>query len=566
VSFITDLLQHDLKISPESYPTDYLICWNQLPLTEFPDSFIGCSDATVAALLRSEAEFSKIVQRRHPEEVLQEKEGSKLYELATQMGWVRGCQILFDAGFNYVAQVSEDRRNESSDSWHSCLLLKALYSENQEMVHFWLGKRETATKGCLTDIGDLQSALVWALRRSEANMTEILLTNLVEQRSWIQETLELYGVECECAMKAKGLLDTHATCALRALDEQGFEPLPSFRPTFGNIYSVRIIYNDVFLGAKDPLPTLNFLYDAGFRDIAKVDIECRRNDSPTPLHIATIYYPEFVNRSHSLLEFFEMVNWFLSKGADLTDCWPRSRVTALHCISAKAATLFIPRIDQATSEDILGRFADLFQHALTDDCECSCSTHGCNSITSFCKHADIWVHVYVNALSYMKPGHVTVTQRPESWLERHYKQIAHQEFREIVQCVARAAKDVANRWIVTEFIRLCIFSWLEIRHTCCDLNRILKADAIGFSHQPLPRYLPDQLLRIQEEDAHLTVVLEEMVPLFDAWYDTHEGSLESFVDEILLPEMKKVLDRLKQEDEALYATRRREMGVVMVDQ
>jgi hypothetical protein len=166
----------------------------------------------------------------------------------------------------------------------------------------------------------------------------------------------------------------------------------------------------------------------------------------------------------------------------------------------------------------------------------------------------------------MKPGHVTVTQRPESWLERHYKQIAHQEFREIVQCVARAAKDVANRWIVTEFIRLCIFSWLEIRHTCCDLNRILKADAIGFSHQPLPRYLPDQLLRIQEEDAHLTVVLEEMVPLFDARYDTHEGSLESFVDEILLPEMKKVLDRLKQEDEALYATRRREMGVVMVDQ
>jgi hypothetical protein len=57
-----------------------------------------------------------------------------------------------------------------------------------------------------------------------------------------------------------------------------------------------------------------------------------------------------------------------------------------------------------------------------------------------------------------------------------------------------------------------------------------------------------------------------MVPLFDARYDTHEGSLQSFVDEILFPEMKKVLDRLKQEDEALYATRRREMGVVMVDQ
>ena len=544
---------------------DYLSSWDQLPFTEFPESFIGCSDVTVAALLRSETEFSKLVQRRHPEEVLKQEEGSELYKLVTAMGWVRGCQILFDTGFRYAAQVPEGWGNESSDSWHWCLLFKALYSRDQEMVKFWLRKREHATKGCLTDIGNLQSALVCALRMSEANIAEILLTNLVEQRSWIQETLELYGVECECAIRSKGLLDTHTTCALRALDEQGFEPLPSFQPTFGNIYSVKMIYNDIFLGVKDPLPTLNFLYDAGFRDIAKVDIECRQNDFPTPLHIATIYYSELVNRSHSLLEFFEMVNWFLSKGADLTDCWPRSRFTAMHCISAKAATL-MQRASQATSEGILDRVADLFQHALTDDCECSCSTRGCYSITSFCKHADIWLGGYVNVLTYMKPGNVTVAQRPETWLEHYHKQNAHQRFTEVVQCVARAAEGMAHRWIVTEFIRLCIFSWLDIRHTCCNLEKILRADAIDFSHQSLPRYPPEDLLRIQEEDAHLTVVLEEMVPLVDARYDTHEGSLQSFVDEILLPEMKKVLDRLKQEDEALYATRRREIGVIMVDQ
>ncbi|KAH8636507.1 short chain dehydrogenase reductase family [Alternaria alternata] len=129
-----------------------------------------------------------------------------------------------------------------------------------------------------------------------------------------------------------------------------------------------------------------------------------------------------------------------------------------------------------------------------------------------------------------------------------------------------AAEGVEHRWIVTEFIRLCIFSWLEIRHTCCDLNKILKANIIGFLQQPLPRYLPDDLQRIQEEDAHLVAVLEEMVPLFDARYDTHEGSLQSFVDEILLPETKTVLDRLKQEDETLYVNGRREMGVVMVNE
>jgi hypothetical protein len=57
-----------------------------------------------------------------------------------------------------------------------------------------------------------------------------------------------------------------------------------------------------------------------------------------------------------------------------------------------------------------------------------------------------------------------------------------------------------------------------------------------------------------------------MVPLFNARYDTHEGDLQSFVDDILLPEMETVLDRLKQEDEATYAASRREMGVVMVDE
>jgi hypothetical protein len=566
VSFITDLLQHGLKISPGSYPIDYIISWNLLPFNEFPDSFIGCSDATVAALLRSEAEFSKLIQRRHPEEVLKQDEGSELYKLATQMGWVRGCQILFDTGLKYAAQVPEGWESESSDSWHRCLLFRAFYSRNQEMVKFWLGKREHATKDCLTDIGNLQSALVWALKTSEANIAEILLTNLVEQRSWIQETLELYGIECECAIRSKGLLDTHTTCALRALDEHGFELLPSFRPTFGNIYNVKMIYNDMFLGNKDPLLTLNFLYDAGFRDIAKVDIECRRNDSPTPLHIAMMYYPNRPSRTNSVSKFFEMIDWFLSKGADLADCWPRSRVTTLHCISAKAATHLIPTTGQAMSEPILNRVADLFQHALTDDCECSCSTHGCNSITSFCKHADVWLGGVVNVLTSMKPGRVTRSQRSESRRERHRRQTAHQEFTKIVQCVARAAEGVANRWIVTEFIRLCIFSWLEIRHTCCNLKKILRADAIDFSHQPLPRYPPDDLLRIQEEDAHLTTVLEETVPLLDARYDTHEGGLQSFVDKILLPEMETVLDRLKQEDEALYANRRREMGVVMVNE
>jgi hypothetical protein len=434
------------------------------------------------------------------------------------------------------------------------------------MVQFWLEERQRATPDLLGDIGDPERAVVHALQFSGVNMAKVLLSHLAKQRSSLRETVDLSGIECQCAMKSKGLLDAHATCALRTLDEQGLGLPHSSWPTYRNIYNITTIYSKILLWDKDPLRILNLLYEAGFRDIAKADIKCCRNDPYLPIHIAIKHYSERAVGPHLLPTLFKMVDWFLSRGADLTDHWPRSRATTLHCISAKAAFYFSPSIAETTSDDTLDRVADLFQHASTDDCECSCSTHGCKSITAFCKPGSAWLYANVNTLTSMTPGNVMVSQRLEGWQKRYRKRNAQQRFTEFVQCVARAAEGVTHRWIVTEFIRLCIFSWLEIRHTCCDLNKILKADESDFPHQPVTRYPPDDLRRIQEEDTHLVVVLEEMVPLFDARYDTHKGNLQSFVDEILLPEMGTVLDRLKQEDEASYATRRWEMGVVMVNE
>jgi len=145
----------------------------------------------------------------------------------------------------------------------------------------------------------------------------------------------------------------------------------------------------------------------------------------------------------------------------------------------------------------------------------------------------------------------------------------YQTTRRTLQCVARAAKDAAHRWIVTEFIRMCLFTWLGIRHTCCYLYFDHNG---GLFHEtkisrPLPPRYPRRVLhRIQEEDAYLLSLLEDLVPSFDARYDTHEGDLLSFVDNILIPEMNNVLDRLKQEDEAAHAAGRRAMGVIMFDE
>ncbi|KAI4710988.1 hypothetical protein J4E89_004578 [Alternaria sp. Ai002NY15] len=76
----------------------------------------------------------------------------------------------------------------------------------------------------------------------------------------------------------------------------------------------------------------------------------------------------------------------------------------------------------------------------------------------------------------------------------------------------------------------------------------------------------NEIARVQEEDATLVSLLEDLVPRFDVRYDTHEGGLQSFVDKVLRPEMKVVLNRLKREDEAAHAAGRREMGVIMVEE
>ena len=436
-------------------------------------------------------------------------------------------------------------------------------------MKFWLGLRENAEADCLPYIGDLELAATDASLMSPANIVETLVKCLVEQRCRLQQITRISGVTCECVTGSTDIVDLHAACALRVLDEQGFEVPPSLRPASESIYKTHMTYQGLsspfYTGNIETVKLLELLYNAGFRDIAKGDTACCQDVFYSPMHLWITRYHGRIHR-RALSGFFEVTDWFLSKGISITYCWPRSKITTLHLVSAGAARLYSSMFEEATPKHALNRTADLFRHTLTDDCECSCSTHGCTNITSFCKDAKCCIktkepntYEHVNILPLIRPGYVAAFKDLEE------RDSTLRKFKEIVQCVAKAVGGVAHRWIVTEFIRLCVFSWLGIRHTCCDLDKIWFADESNLSCQPLPRYPPDELQRIQEEDAYLTVVLD-MVPLFNARYDTHEGDLQSFVDDILLPEMETVLDRLKQEDEATYAASRREMGVVMVDE
>jgi hypothetical protein len=379
---------------------------------------------------------------------------------------------------------------------------------------------------------------------------------------------ESYDVECLCTEKSGVVLDAHAVCALHALDLQRHDVPCSLLPSARTVYNSKGFYKEqprIYQDLSDshqrftePVHTLQLLYDAGFQDIAEHRFKCPQNICCSPLIFVITGYRRLDPSPGTCARLFEIVDWFLSKGANITECWPGSRATALHCISAKAAILTWNRPLDIIS---LNKIVAILQSKVTDDCECSCSTHGCRGITSF------WKGSYRFDVGYM--ADVTELLKKDDGIRiapSRYQRISRWELERIVRCVAAATNRAEHRWIISEFIRLCVFSLLGIRHVCCNINNIEHRGQPDLKRQPLPRYPEDKVRRVMEEDSCLKTLLEQMVPRLDARYDTCTGGLQAFVDECLLPHTKTVLDGLREDDDSMYAVGRRGLGVIMENQ
>ncbi|KAI4653234.1 uncharacterized protein J4E79_008748 [Alternaria viburni] len=136
-------------------------------------------------------------------------------------------------------------------------------------------------------------------------------------------------------------------------------------------------------------------------------------------------------------------------------------------------------------------------------------------------------------------------------------------FLDLTLWVEKAANTLELSRLIHGYIRLFVFSYLEIRHTCCDIGRIQHEGNPDYNIQPYPRYAPKELRRITNEDAHLRARLEQLVPELITRHESFGGKLQDFVIEVLIPTMRRTAKELKEEDKTLYAAGRRELGVVM---
>jgi len=515
---ITYLLEADVRFSISATGLPALA---HIQLENYPLSLPDCDEIVEAILRKCELDLQSVLKgtRLEPSYV------GHLCSISTNIGWGRGCEILFASQHN----ISSD--GEASLYAGVPLLQLAARSCDLPTLEFWLKAREIVKDKQLTQIGTPEH-LLWVFFDYDLDPIWLptVLDALVRQRQQLQALLEVHGIEGQCLGHGDRLLDAHAWCAIDRLEAARVHVPGYLRPSRRSIY-----YS---LNEVRDRQTLDKFYEAGFRDVAASDFACDGHHGETP--IAPLLHAIIRGRwFRSFGGNIQTFNWFLSKGANALECWPNTTVTAVHFLGYEASW------DKSPSPQCVAERVELLLRSDSDGCVCPCSTSGCLPVT--CCIKGLWS-----------------LRREWNWPSSHAEWLAARN--RVILWLSTTVRQGGCRELITAFIRIFIFEELELQHTCCDIERTLQATIymiLDGSISPTPRYPPAALRRIQQEDAYLVTFLEELVPAFDNAYDAFDGDLAAFVADYMDPELKQKKKELAKQDEEKYGQGRRELGVAM---
>ncbi|KAJ4288419.1 hypothetical protein N0V90_011654 [Kalmusia sp. IMI 367209] len=479
-----------------------------------------CSEQMKCVLLRDEQALVSLIKRGRT--ISDHKEHhTSIYSMATRLGWRRGCEILLE---NRVPIATNDRS--------STLLRDARVAKQLEMAIFWLDARGDLDESALKHIGDIQQELlIFSGDRHE--WREIFISTLVRQR----QELHQLALEHRIPTKTDRLLDAQMGSVIKRLERQGIQVKPSLKSNWQTVYHVPSNSWDFKI--------VEALYAAGFHDINAHDTMNDIVPSVSPL----LFYLTNSGARISLMHLADLSSCYILHGADLTEQWPNSKSMTAHYLGyAMGKEVF----SQWHARMPIENYREYFTLQCSDDCICACSTSGCLLITSFIK-------------GLLTPSEVN-SKLPQNEIERKWHSVRRSWrerldiFVEILEKVGPYKKD---RWLMTEAIRLVVFTELGMRHTCCDLARPMHDGDPDYTVAPTPRYDDEELRFIQEEDAYLRGMLEELVQKFDEEFDRWPNCIEPFLEFSMMPHMDEILNKLAADDREQFAQRRREMGVVM---
>lgn len=253
-----------------------------------------------------------------------------------------------------------------------------------------------------------------------------------------------------------------------------------------------------------------------------------------------MYYPD---------DYLDTAFWFVAKGASLGEFWPYSRTAAVHCLGwGLGLRSRGVRYGKKSKDSTLLDIATIPLNGLPDDCKCFCSSGGC-----------AFVHTFFKGLQ-IPPGNPHFRSSSiENWIQ------PNTDLKHILRSVMVSLNDGRSEWMVPELLRLIIFNELGLRHTCCKLDALEHHGHDEADPEAIPstRYSVDKLAEISEEDAFLREQLVKLLDEFLADFRSFDGDLEMFVSNEVLPEIATTLQRLKDEEQRLYAAGRMDIGVRM---
>jgi hypothetical protein len=440
-----------------------------------------------------------------------------LYRLATIFGRTECCELLLKNCFSITGP-----KTILSDSQN--LLVLSARSRTLATLEFWLKAMKKAAEDEVINIGDLEIPMqeaVYGKGEYEVAMYMALLENLRCQRTKLKAIADSHAIRLDCHTNDGRLLDAHAYCMIQRLDNNCINIPHHLRLNTEPFYRL--------LGKSYHIVNTSHLelaYTAGFRDLTAADFSCSHKESISILL-------DLATDGNSVFGALKIWPWMVSKGSSLLECWPNSATTVGHCLGWTYGQIWCGSAD--INEP---KLVSLMLQTGTDTCRCACSSSGCTFIACLLKGFD------------------------SSPLNRGSRRLA--EVRDDpLAFVLVASQRAKSRGLISDFIRAYAFCKLEIRHTCCDIERIQHNHKPDLSKSPTPRHQARELQRIQKEDAYLVDILEKLVPELDAEYDNFQGDFTAFALDHLYPRLDNVLKDLKRQDREMYAQGRRELGVVM---
>ncbi|KAF2787502.1 hypothetical protein K505DRAFT_342889 [Melanomma pulvis-pyrius CBS 109.77] len=523
-----------------------------------PDSF-KCPGIMKAIFLQSEDDLKNAILRntitQNIEEINTAIRGYSPIEVATLLGWKRGCEILLDNG-------AEIKRRTSTAL---PLLCCASLSSNIDVLRYWIDLGPELDEEEVLCVGRLEEALESAYEVGKARGTfellEAVISEIKERKNQLQMIAEVNAKTISPLQNLDMRLNAHALRVYDALVDSGVEVPPYLKPAKEDIYA----FPCNTFGPKIGL--LNALYAAEFRIITPTNSSSAIDDNdkiPLLLIHLTAYRGKGTrsatrngkHRSNNgLKQGLRLYRWLIAHGADTKARWPGSQTTALHCLAYNVGRyISSERGCTKYSSEILSTIVE----TCTDDCECGCSAAGCLPITTFFK-STIPLFMVVN------PVYHLLSMRPYTHRVTSFEERLLDSLRDINSWTnGTAAKSLMkNRLVASALIRFATFTNLGLRHTCCDISRIqcrqdMKPDACASPH----RYNMEERRRIMENDAFLLNLLEELVQELEAKFEALGMDLAKFMFRVWRRKMRDVLDKLEREGFGLYDRGRRELDGV----